>query len=129
MLPVFLRFACTRIDKDSRRPEGVFAASYSLLESGTLNSDEYRRLREFLDWFNGHLPHPPKKFVASRAVFWFKSTATENISRVWELVQFLQDHSHVVEVHKCRRLANILYEDDFQVAAYPSKRDSTIRVR
>jgi len=126
---VYLRFACTRTDEDSHRPQGIFAASYALLDAGTLNADERQRLREIQIWFNKHLPPPPDSFVASRAIFWFKASATESISRVWELVHLLRFHSHVVEVYKCRRLANILYEDEFQVAAYPSKRDSEIKVR
>jgi hypothetical protein len=126
---MFLRFVTTRIDEDSHRPEGVLVASYSLSDSGTLSSDEWKRLREILDWFNVHLPHPPKSFVAGRAIFWSKSTAAGSISRSWELVHLLRHHSYHVEVHKCRHLANIVYEDEFQVAAYPSKRDGKIAVR
>jgi hypothetical protein len=128
MSVVFLRFVTTRIDEDSHRPQGVLVASYSLLDSGILSSDEWKRLREILDWFNAHLPHPPKSFVAGRAIFWFKSTATGSISRIWELVYMLRHHSHHVEVHKCRRLGNIVYEDGFQVAAYPSKCDSETKI-
>jgi hypothetical protein len=126
---VLLRFVTTRIDENSHRPRGVLVASYSLLDSGLLGSDEWKRLREILDWFNAHLPHPPKGFVAGRAIFWFKSTATGSISRIWGLVYLLRHHSYLVEVHKCRHLANIIYEDEFQVAAYPSKRDGKIAVR
>jgi hypothetical protein len=128
MSAVYLRFVTTHIDKNSRRSQGVLVASYSLLNSGDLSPDEWKRLREILDWFNAHLPHPPKSFVAGRAIFWFKSTATASISQIWELVYLLRHHSFHVEVHKCRRLANVRYEDDFQVAAYPSKQDDRIIV-
>jgi hypothetical protein len=126
---MFLRFVTTRMDKDSRRAQGVLVASYSLFDSGTLSSDEWKRLREILDWFNAHLPHPPKDFTAGRAIFWFKSTATESISQIWELVYLLRLHAYHVEVHKCRRLANIRYEDKLQIAAYPSKRDGRITIQ
>ena len=126
---MFLRFATTRIDEDSHRAQGVLVASYSPLESGNLSSDEWKRLRETLGWFNIHLPHPPKTFVAGRAIFWFKSSAIECIGQIWELIYLLREHSHHVEVPKCRRLANVFYEDEFQVAAYPSKRDARITVR
>jgi hypothetical protein len=129
MCAVFLRFATTRIDEDSHRAQGVLVASYSLLESGDLSPDEWKRLREILNWFNANLRHPPKGFVAGRAVFWFKSNATQSISQIWELVHLLREHSYLVEVRKCRHLANILYEDEFQVAAYPSKRDGKITVQ
>jgi hypothetical protein len=126
---VFLRFVTANIHECSRRPQGVFTASYQLLDSGDLNQNERQRLREIHIWFNIHLPSPPEKFDADRAIFWFKSSAKESITRIWELVHLLREHSYLVEVHKCRHLANILYEDEFQVAAYPSKRDAKITVQ
>jgi len=119
----------TQIDEDSRRPQGVFVASYSLLDSGKLDAAEWKRLRELLDWFNDNLPHPPETFYTSRAIFWFKSSAHENIDKVWELIHLLREHNHHIEVHKCRRLGNISYQDEFQVAAYPSDKDGRITVQ
>jgi hypothetical protein len=125
---MYLRFVTTRIDRYSHRPQGVLVASHSLLDSGALTLEEWTRLREILNWFNAHLPHPPRSFDADRAIFWFKSSAKANITKIWELVDVLREHSYHVEVHKCRRLGNILYEDYFQVAAYPSKRDGRITI-
>jgi hypothetical protein len=128
-LVMFLRFTITQIDEDSRKPQGVFTAAFTLLDSGDLNSDEWKQLRELMDWFKENLPCPPDSFYASRAIFWFKSDAHENISRIWELVQLLQAHGHHIEVYKCRRLANVSYEDQFQVAAYPSPKDDRVTVQ
>jgi hypothetical protein len=126
---MFLRFAITWIDEDSRKPQGVFVAAHSLLNSGDLSSDEWKQIRAILDWFNEHLPPPPDSFSASRAIFWFKSSADESIRQIWELVHLLRQHGRHVEVYKCRRLANICYEDRLQVAAYPSKSDGRITVQ
>jgi hypothetical protein len=126
---MFLRFVITQIDEDSHKPQGVFTAAYDLLESGKLNSEEEAYLREILFWFEKNLPRPSKYFKARRAVFWFRSDAEENIKRIWELVHLLRLHEYHVEVCKCRRLANIVWQDKFQVAAYPSDRDSKITVQ
>ncbi len=106
-------------------------AAYAMLDSGDLSPDEWKHVREILDWFNQNLPHPPKNFAAGRAIFWFRSgkSASECISRIWELVYLLRGHGHHVEVHKCRHLGNIFYYDKFQVAAYPSKLDHKIIVQ
>jgi hypothetical protein len=72
---------------------------------------------------------PPEDFYASKAMFWFKASAHQSINRIWELVQILRLHDYHIEVHKSRRLANVCYEDDFQVAAYPSDRDARIIVQ
>ena len=126
---MFLRFAITQVDEDSHKPQGVFVAAHSLLDSGDLDQNEWKQIRELLDWFNEKLPHPPKKFYAGRAVFWFKSTAHDNISRVWQLVDLLRFHGYHIRVYKCRRLANVSYEDEFQVAAYPSDNDGRVTVQ
>ena len=126
---MFLRFSIKQVDEDSRKPRGVFNAAYDLLDYGDLESNEREQLRTILQWFNEHLPAPPEDFYASRAIFWFKSNAHESISRVWELVYLLRAHAHHVDVHKCRRLSNISYEDEFQVAAYPSERDGKITIQ
>ena len=126
---MYLRFVTTRIDRDSHKPQGVFAASYALLDSGRLTREEWELLRGMIIWFNLTLPTPPKKFDSRRAIFWFKSSAEENIRKVWELVHVLREHSHHVEVHKCRTLGNIVWEDDFQVAAFPSKSDGRITIQ
>jgi len=126
---MYLRFATRRIDEDSHKQKGVFVAAYELLDSGDLSKDEWQKVRAELDWFNQHLPHPPKDFNPSRAIFWFNSGAKEGIRRIWELVAILREHGHFVEVFKCRRLANIRYRDNFQVAAYPSDLDGRITVQ
>jgi hypothetical protein len=125
---MYLRFVTTRIDSDSHKPKGVFVASYELLDSGSLTRDEWKQVREILDWFNAHLPHPPKNFTTGRAIFWFKSSAEESIGKVWELVHMLREYGHFVEVYKCRRLANVIYSDELQVAAFPSREDARITV-
>jgi hypothetical protein len=86
---MFIRVVTTRIHKDSHKAEGVFAAAYSLLDSGLLDSNEWKKLREILIWFNKNLPHPPERFSANRAIFRFKSDAKESIGRVRDLVQML----------------------------------------
>jgi hypothetical protein len=126
---MFLRFVTTRIDKNSHKSQGVFAASHALLDSDDLTREEWERLREMIIWFNVNLPSPPKKFDSRRAIFWFKSTAEENIRKVWELVYMLREHGHHVEVQKCRRLGNIVWEDDFQAAAFPSDSDGRISIQ
>jgi len=126
---MYLRFVTTAVDEDSHRAQGVFMAAYRLLDSGNLTKEEWKQVRNILDWFNAYLPHPPKKFTACRAIFWFKSSAEKSVKKIWELVHVLRQHSRHVEVHKCRTLGNILYEDEFQVAAFPSQKDSRITVQ
>jgi hypothetical protein len=126
---MYLRFTTLKMDEVSKRPQGIFIAAYGLLESGDLSAAEWKRLREILDWYKANLPLPPKTFEASRAIFWFRNSAAENIRRMWELVAILRAHDIPISVHKCRRLANISYYDELQVAAYPSPDDAEVTVQ
>lgn len=126
---MFIRFAVTRIDEESNQPQGIFTAAYELLDAGDLSPVEEARLIEILRWFEENLPSPNRFFEARRAIFWFKAEAAENVERMWEVVQTLRQHDYYVEVYKCRRLANIVFEDAAQVAAYPSPRDDRITVQ
>jgi hypothetical protein len=123
---MYLRFTITAIDEDSHRPRGLFTEAYTLLDSGGLNREEWLDLRALLDWFNVNLAHPPKKFAAGRAIFWFRSEAEECIDKIWELANVLRIHGRHITVHKCRRLGNIAYSDLLQVAAFPSDLDDRI---
>lgn len=126
---MYLRFTTLKIDEDSKKPRGVFIAAYELLDSGDLSAAEWKHLRDILDWYKENLPVPPKNFEASRAIFWFSSSAAENIRRMWDLVAILRAHNIYVNVYKCRHLANISYRDELQVAAYPSPDDAKVSVQ
>jgi hypothetical protein len=78
---MYLRFVTTRIHKDSHKPQGVFAASYALLDSTDLTREEWGHLRGITIWFNANLPTPPKKFDSRRAIFWFKSVLSRTFAK------------------------------------------------
>lgn len=126
---MYLRFTTTLIDSDSRKPEGVFAAAYRLLDSPVLDPAERRAIRDLLYWFNENLPEPPEAFVASRAIFWFRASAKECIQKMWSLASLVEAHGYHITVHRCPHLANICFRDNLQVAAYPSSSDGKIMTR
>ncbi len=86
---MYPRFVTARIHKDSHKQQGVFAAAYALLDSGELTRDEWNHVREMLNWFNANLASPPKNFKSPRAIFWFKSSAQENIRKILEILFLL----------------------------------------
>lgn len=93
------------------------------MKSGLLSDEERKQIQQALIWFNINLPVPKAGWIHGRAIFWFKSGAKECIDRMWELVRLLQAHNYYVEVHKCEFLCNVVYSDEFQVAAFPHRRD------
>jgi len=51
------------------------------------------------------------------AVSWFKDSAQEYISKMYDIVAMLDEHGIPVRILKTEKLASILYEDDYQVVA------------
>jgi hypothetical protein len=86
---------------------------------------DYERLEAIRGWFNDHLEKPARLAISSRhngkeqAISWFKDTATAHIAKMRELREVLEHYGVSVEMIKTRRLGYVLYEDEFQVAAYP----------
>lgn len=78
--------------------------------------------REF-DWFNEHLDIPdrlwyrPYRRGERSGVCWFKSTASEHISRARYLAWLLADIGIATRVLRARRLHNILWQDQHQIVA------------
>lgn len=122
---MFVRFVIKDIDRRSGRRQGLFQAAKTLRESGALNGPDFERLEAIRAWFNEHLERPTRMAVSSRphaktqAISWFRDTATQHIAQMREFQTVLERHGLVVEMIKAKRLGYILYEDEFQVCAYP----------
>ena len=126
---MFIRFVTLKIDENSHRPQGLFQAAYTLLKTGDLNTSEREEVQMIIDWFKKNLPAPNQPNVQGRAIFWYKNTAQEHIKRMWQLANILQSHGYAIQFQRCQYLCNIVYSDEFQVAAYPHWRDAPIITR
>lgn len=115
----YLRFAIGRIDGDSQQQLGVFQAAYELRDAAGHGSDLGMMLRPVFDWFNQNL-HAPD--VTPRAIFWFKSSAEPCVTRIWEMIHVLRTHETVVWMMRCEEPGQIVYYDEFQIAAVPYRR-------
>jgi len=122
---MFVRFVVRDIDNNSGRRQGLFQAARALERSGALNTQDAKYLDAIRGWFGEHLEKPTRLAISSRhhgkqqALSWFKDTATNHIAKIRELANVLERYGVPVEMVKARRLGYILYEDEFQVAAYP----------
>jgi hypothetical protein len=122
---MFVRFVTKTIDKDSGRRQGLFQAGKALRENGILSAEDLEHLERILAWFNEHLERPKRLTISKRsnrkaqAISWLRDTATEHIAKMREFQRVLERNGVSVEMIKAERLGYVLYEDEFQVAAYP----------
>ncbi|WP_018315805.1 hypothetical protein [Bradyrhizobium sp. WSM2793] len=122
---MFIRFVVIEIDSNSQQRQGLFRAVQTLEESGALNAEDAEHLNAIFGWFDEHLREPERLAISSRhhgraqALSWFKDTATDHIAKMRQLAKVLVRYGVPVEMIKAKRLGYILYEDEFQVAAFP----------
>ncbi len=122
---MFIRFVTDAIDDNSGRRQGLFQAAKALRESGKLQDTDHARLEDLRNWFNQHLERPTRLSVSSQhnrqeqAISWFKDTASEHIAKMREIQAILESYGVSVQMIKAKRLGYVLYEDEFQAAAYP----------
>jgi hypothetical protein len=123
----YVRFVTGDVNSESQREAGVFQAAYRLRDAGTLDDYDAAHLTEHLNWFNSHL-EKPNRFTAAkppyyrkknRAISWFKETATEHITRMWEIIRLLESHGLSVRMIKTDRPGYVTYEDEHQIVAEP----------
>ena len=122
---MFVRFVVKNLDKDSGRRQGLFQAAKALRESGHLSGLDLDKLTTISAWFNQHLERPerlalsPRPHAKAQAISWFRDSAVEHIAKMREFREILERYGVDVDMIKAKRLGYILYEDEFQVTAYP----------
>lgn len=76
-------------------------------------------------WFSNNLKKPERLSLSARphrknqAISWFRSTAAAHIQKMQEYRRLLELHGVAVEMIKTERPGYIVYEDEYQIAAYP----------
>jgi hypothetical protein len=117
----YIRFIVhQRIGGESRHL-GVFSAAYSLWYGDDLLAADRARLDRILRWFVAELPIPPSHMIPVRAIFWYRDLGRFS-GRMWELARFLTNHGFLAEQVTARFVGRIVYQDSYQVAAFPWKR-------
>lgn len=126
---MYLRFALPKKCVRSPSCEGVFTVCYALLEEDQFAPYEQEQVRRLLDWFERCLPAPEclENLEYTRALCWFKSSAHGHLEAMWELVAVLDARDVPIDILKTRRPGTIVYQDHWQIAAVPHRKDRAYR--
>ena len=122
---MFIRFVIEDLDADSGRRQGLFQAAETLLTNGRVPSHDAHYLEELYAWFKVHLPVPDRFAASSRphakaqALSWFRGTATQHIRQMREYQRLLEEAGLRVSVLRTERPGYVVFEDEYQVVAYP----------
>jgi hypothetical protein len=120
---LLVRFVILSKDADSGNAAGVLVSAHTLRDEGKLTQAEHTELREALRWFNLNLTIPKllEDTQHRRAISWFKPTASEAISRMWQLKRILESHGCFVNVLRTTNPGVVVYEDEWQIVAKPPR--------
>lgn len=106
---------------------GIFQSAFECRDEPLHPEFLREAIREEIDWFKKHLPSPDESVfqVKSRGhmhslgICWFKSKASEMISRAFSLRALLGECGMQVTTIGTDNPGQILYADDFQIVAKP----------
>jgi len=126
--PRYVRFATSEIDPSSRAPTGVLQAAHRLRHSHSLSRESADELALLIEWFVANLPEPDR-FVRTKskgfyrrdavAISWFKSEATEHLSRIEALSRIVEANGVPVQRLATLHPGYVVYEDAYQVVTIP----------
>ena len=125
----YIRFVVGRKDEDSHVELGIFQAAAQALEWQQIVGSDAEELNAVRAWFNEHLEKPTSfgRDTLRLGICWFKTGATEHISRIWEMVNVLERHGVCVKKIRTDRPGYVIYEDDWQLVAEPFRKGTMPR--
>jgi hypothetical protein len=115
----FVRFQTEYRCRDTARPLGLFHSAGRVEDTVSLPSETAERLSDLLSWFNKNLTVPSLDEYGWRCVFWFFSSATEFIDRMWDLTAMLKVEGVIVRKIWTTEPGRIVYTDRHQIGAVP----------
>jgi hypothetical protein len=91
---------------------------------GELTREESERFDRQCDWFQDHLRVPPFRTAdwPDDCVTWFKASAQDVVSRMWDLAAILAEHDEPVRLLRSARPGRIVWEDEHQVVVEERRR-------
>jgi len=125
----YVRFVVGHKDEDSHVEQGIFQAAVRALEWHQITGSDEDELNELREWFNENLEKPTSfgrgKF--SLGICWFKTGATEHMSRIWEMVRILERNGIYIKKVRTDKPGYVVYEDEWQLVAEPFRKGTMPR--
>jgi hypothetical protein len=125
----YIRFVIGRKDEDGHVEQGIFHAAMLALEWQQITDHDADELNELRGWFGENL-EKPNSFGRNRlrlGICWFKTGATEHISRIWEMARILERNGIYVKKIKTDKPGYVIYEDEWQLVAEPFRKGTMSR--
>ncbi len=125
----YVRFVVGHKDEDSHVEQGIFHAAAQALERQNITGPDADELNGLRAWFSESLKRPTSfgRDKLRLGICWFKTGATEHISRIWEMANILERNGIYVKKIRTDRPGYVTYEDEWQLVAEPFRRGTMPR--
>jgi len=125
----YIRFVVGRKDENSQVEQGIFQAAIQALECQAISGSDADELGELRKWFNENLERPTSfgRDKLSLGICWFKTGATEHISRIRQMANLLERNGIYVKKIRTGRPGYVIYEDEWQLVAEPFRKGTMPR--
>lgn len=125
----YIRFVIGRKDHESHVERGIFQAAAQALERQDITGSDADELNELRAWFSENLGKPTSfgRNKLRLGICWFKTDATEHISRIWEMAKILERNGIYVKKVRTGKPGYVIYEDDWQLVAEPFRKGTMPR--
>ena len=125
----YVRFVIGRKDEDSHVEQGIFQAAALAMEWRTITGSDADELKKLRWWFSDNLEKPTSfgRDKLRLGICWFKTSATQHISRIWEMVQILERNGIYVKKIRTDQPGYVIYEDEWQLVAEPFRKGTIQR--
>jgi hypothetical protein len=125
---MYLRFVYNNSVYGTHSRKGFSQAAAQLASDPSADVLSVSRVDELREWFGEHL-ELPERFLKTNSkgsyrrktkrLRWFKPTATEHITKAFELKSVLEENGSGIDIPRESRIGYVVYEDDHQVVAAP----------
>jgi hypothetical protein len=125
----YVRFVIGRKDEVSHVEQGIFQAAAHALKRQHISGFDADELSQLQTWFDEHLKKPSSfgRDKLRLGICWFKTSSTEHISRIWEMVRVLERNGIYVKKIKTDKPGYVIYEDEWQLVAEPFRKGTMSR--
>jgi hypothetical protein len=125
----YVLFVIGRKDEDSNVEQGIFQAAALALEWQNITGSDADELNELRAWFSENLEKPTSfgRDKLRLGICWFKTDATDHISRICKMVRILEHNGTYVKKIRTDKPGYVIYEDEWQLVAEPFRKGTLPR--
>ena len=122
----YVRIQGKELAENTLKPKGIFSMCWQLVQDDVMNEEDKELFKAIDQWFSEVLPYPEPCKNQERVICYFKTENTEYMRKlITPAMWLLQKYNHPFDLVYTNFPGEIVYEDDFQIAA---KVDDVIRI-